>query len=64
MSWVKCQACKREADKAQTWYVCDNCGFRVCDSCISIHTGEYNRCAGAKCSQCIDGILRIPNGQS
>jgi len=63
MSWVRCQNCKHESDKTQTWYVCDVCGFRVCDSCLGRHTGSYNVCGGMKCSCCQDGMLRMTNGQ-
>lgn len=62
MPWIKCQYCKREAAKEQTWWVCNVCGFRVCCDCVHRHTGSYSH-GGSKCSQCDNGQMELrPNG--
>ena len=59
---IKCQACKQEQDKTQTWWVCNCCGFRVCCGCVHSHTGPYG--SGQKCSQCSTGQMELKVGLS
>jgi len=40
------------------WFVCDQCGFRVCPHCLGKHTGPYGN-GGYKCSRCAFGHLEM-----
>lgn len=61
MAWIPCQCCHQQYTEDWTWYVCDECGFRICMNCFNKHTGPYGT-GGYKCSQCMMGHLRIQHG--
>lgn len=61
MAWIPCQCCHQQYTEDWTWYVCDECGFRICTNCFNKHTGPYGT-GGYKCSQCMMGHLRIQHG--
>lgn len=61
MAWIPCQCCHQQFTEEWTWYVCDNCGFRICMSCFDKHSGPYGN-GGFKCSQCMMGQLHIQHG--
>jgi len=44
--------------KDWNWYVCNQCGFRVCPHCQGKHTGPHST-GGFKCSQCPTGYLEM-----
>ncbi|MDR1594154.1 MAG: hypothetical protein LBS43_06695 [Prevotellaceae bacterium] len=59
MAWIPCQNCGKEFDAiGWRWFICDKCGFRVCTSCLSQHSGKYG--SGYKCSQCAFGYMKGP----
>lgn len=61
MAWIPCQCCHQQYTEDWTWYVCDECGFRICTNCLEKHSGPYGN-GGFKCSQCMMGHLRIQHG--
>jgi len=52
---IPCQCCHQEFPRQWTWYVCNECGFRVCVNCLGSHQGQYG--GGFKCSQCAFGQM-------
>ncbi len=61
MAWIPCQCCHQQYTEDWTWYVCDECGFRICMNCFDKHSGPYGN-GGFKCSQCMMGHLNIQHG--
>jgi len=55
---LPCQCCGKELPEEWNWYVCDKCGYRICQSCLAIHKGRYSN-GGYKCSQCVSGKLKM-----
>jgi hypothetical protein len=51
-----CMCCGREYTESWIWYRCDQCGFRICQGCLSAHRGEFG--SGLKCSRCVWGWMR------
>lgn len=62
MSWIPCQWCHQQYTDNWPWFVCDECGFRICMNCFSSHSGPYAQNGGYKCSQCRMGTLRLQSG--
>ena len=56
---IPCQNCKKEFTQSWNWFVCDKCGYRICNSCLSKHKGKYSG-GGFKCSQCVYGNMKGP----
>lgn len=59
--YISCYCCGGQFPVRWMWYMCDSCGYRVCPSCFTKHSGYYNRSGGFKCSQCIGGFLKCKN---
>jgi len=57
--FIPCQNCGKLLPHKWTWYVCDNCSFRICSNCLSTHKNKGKYGSGTKCSQCPPGILKI-----
>ena len=55
---IPCQCCGHMLPQDYGWFVCDQCGFRVCPYCLSTHTGTYGN-GGYKCSRCPNGHLDL-----
>lgn len=55
--FIPCQCCGNELPTTWKWYVCDTCGYRICPSCFSKHSGPYSH-GGFKCSQCAVGYMK------
>ena len=53
---VSCQCCHRTMSDKGHWFVCNSCGYRICPSCLSEHSGPYSN-GGYKCSQCSWGHM-------
>lgn len=49
ITYIPCQNCKDEYPKEIIWFVCDRCGFHICEQC----NGEDND----KCHICTYGYL-------
>lgn len=66
---IPCQWCGKKQPAYSNWYICNNCGFRVCSQCTNRHYGPYKKSpdGSGQCSQCSRGRL-IPatykNGQA
>lgn len=62
--FIPCQNCGRQYADTTNWYVCDECGYRICPSCFGSHSGPGNghNVGGFKCSQCQMGYLHIQHG--
>lgn len=62
--WIPCQCCGKQYTTHWNWYICDNCGYRICMECYGRHTGPGNghNSGGGKCSQCPTGWLHLHNG--
>lgn len=60
---IPCQnrSCGRTLPKTWNWYVCKDCGFRVCPSCLGSHKGPHSN-GGFKCSQCTFGQMKDVKG--
>ena len=58
---LRCQCCGKEYPRGFNWYVCNNCGFRICPFCLSKHQGRYSN-GGFKCSQCFPGQMKLVHG--
>lgn len=54
---IACQHCGKMLPQNWNWYVCDQCGFRVCPHCLSDHRGQYSN-GGYKCSRCAYGQMQ------
>ena len=54
---VTCQCCHRTMSDKGHWFVCDSCGYRICPSCLSSHSGPFSS-GGYKCSQCAWGHMK------
>ena len=59
MANIPCQNCAKESPSTWNWFICDNCNYRICISCLSNHQGKYSK-GGFKCSQCSFGQLKGP----
>ena len=60
MAYIPCQNCGKEYDASMwSWYICDKCGFRICQPCLSKHSGKYSN-GGFKCSRCTFGYMKGP----
>lgn len=57
--YVACMCCGASYTPSWTWYICDNCNFRICTSCLTKHKGKYAPSGGFKCSQCYIGWLKL-----
>ena len=55
---IPCQRCGHMLPRHYSWFVCDECGYRVCQHCQGKHTGPHGN-GGYKCSQCALGHLEI-----
>ena len=53
---IPCQCCGKMLPTNWSWYVCNQCGYRICPSCIGKHKGKYG--SGYKCSQCPFGQMK------
>ena len=60
MSFIPCQNCRDEHSTSWHWYICKDCGFRICPDCYNTHSGSYATGGGSKCSQCMHGQLEGP----
>ena len=58
---ITCQSCRSEYTKSWNWFVCKDCGFRVCPHCLGSHKGPYSS-GGFKCSQCAFGQMEPKSG--
>lgn len=58
---VPCQCCGKQTPVHWMWYICDGCGYRICANCLCKHHGPYSPNGGAKCSQCMNGWLKLKN---
>ena len=47
--FIPCQECKTSFDKNWNWYVCNECGKRVCMACLGS--------IGFKCNDCTFGYF-------
>ena len=54
---VTCKCCHRTMSDKGHWFVCDSCGYRICPSCLSSHSGPFSS-GGYKCSQCAWGHMK------
>ena len=55
---IPCQCCGKQLPKDyRSWFVCNQCGYRVCPSCLPRHRGPYGS-GGYKCSQCAHGQMK------
>ena len=62
-NWIPCMCCGQQyVSDAWSWYVCDNCGYRICPNCLNCHSGPYAMNGGYKCSQCMMGHLHLQDG--
>lgn len=61
MAWIPCQCCHQQYTEDWTWYICDDCGYRICMPCMDKHSGPYGN-GGFKCSQCMMGHLQLSHG--
>jgi len=59
--YIACQSCGRMLPDAWKWFVCNRCGFRICNLCLDRHQGQYGK--GYKCSRCPYGWLRLVERQ-
>ena len=55
---IPCQCCGHMLADNQPWFICNECGFRVCFHCQGKHTGPYSA-GGYKCSRCPTGYLEL-----
>lgn len=55
---IPCQNCGKTLPQNWNWYVCNQCGFRVCPYCLSDHKGQYSN-GGYKCSRCPFGQMQL-----
>ena len=53
---IPCQCCNKMYPSNFNWYICGECGYRVCTFCLNKHTGKYSH-GGYKCSQCMFGYM-------
>ncbi len=53
---IPCQNCRKQYPTTWHWYVCDKCGFRVCQACLGTHKGPQSG-GSFKCSQCSFGRM-------
>ena len=58
--FIPCMCCGTTYTDTWLWWVCDTCGYRICMSCYTKHSGPYARNGGGKCSQCMMGQLKGP----
>jgi hypothetical protein len=61
MPWIPCQNCRKMLPDTWRWFVCNACGFRICQWCLDRHEGRYGR--GYKCSRCQFGWMEAVEGQ-
>ena len=40
--WIPCQCCGDRYDQSWPWWICDTCGYRICNNCMK----------SFKCPQC------------
>ncbi|RME88281.1 MAG: hypothetical protein D6785_01025 [Planctomycetota bacterium] len=57
MAYIPCSWCKKEYPQKWVWFICEKCGYRVCQGCLSKHQGKYSK-GGFKCSQCNFGQMK------
>ena len=55
---IPCQCCGKMLPPSYNWFICDQCGFRVCPHCQGQHKGPYGN-GGYKCSRCAFGHLEM-----
>ena len=60
-AFISCMNCGQKLPSNWVWYVCNECGYRICPSCLGKHKGEYAE-GGFKCSQCAYGYLEKREG--
>jgi hypothetical protein len=53
---IPCQHCGKMLPQDWKWFICNQCGFRVCPHCLSEHRSQYGR--GFKCSRCPFGQMK------
>lgn len=53
---IPCQHCGKMLPQNWKWWICDQCGFRVCPHCLSEH--NKNTGPGFRCSRCAYGHMR------
>lgn len=53
---IPCQNCRTLHPNIWRWFVCDQCGFRVCPPCLTRHKGPHGY--ASKCSQCANGRMK------
>ena len=54
--FIPCQNCGQQYTQNWIWYVCNCCGFHICQSCLCTHQEPYG--SGFKCSRCAFGQMR------
>ena len=56
---IPCQWCRKTQPAYSNWYICNNCGFRVCSQCTNKHYGPYKTSpdGSGQCSQCSRGQM-------
>jgi hypothetical protein len=59
---LNCMYCKQTLPNTYTWYVCENCGNRICPTCFSGVREEMYQGCGSKCERCLLGYLKENNG--
>ncbi len=59
MTNIPCQHCGKLFPSTWNWFICDDCHYRICQPCISKHSGKSGN-SGFRCSQCAFGIMRGP----
>jgi len=58
---IPCQCCGTKYLPSRIiWFECSDCGYRICQNCLSKHRGKHNSMGGYKCSQCTFGQLKGP----
>ena len=55
-SFIPCQHCGKTLPQDWRWFVCNQCGFRVCRNCLGEHHSQHGR--GFKCSRCSFGQMK------
>jgi DNA-directed RNA polymerase subunit RPC12/RpoP len=63
MALIPCQCCGKQFPEEWRWYICNRCGFRICQWCLDRHQGQYSQGGGYKCSRCQFGQLRLDEGR-
>ena len=41
MQYIPCQNCGRRLPETWRWFICNGCGFRICNYCLDRHHEQY-----------------------